>query len=852
MNLIMKKSVLVSLFVGLFVSLTSCQKDDTSSLEQGSSSTSTLIVTIPQGIETKAAADYGHGDKINRCILEIYRDGELYGERQVAAVTGSQVTFSGLRLISSQTYDFVLWADCGEGTSDKYYNTTDLSAVTVNPDNKTYTGNDDGFDAFYAKETYTVEGSFSKEITLRRPFGQLNVKTNDLGSIAHDDLKPTQVKVSFTSIPTTFNVLTGEAGNPQSITYTVPIEDASTGDLTVDYILATPKQAELADFKMTFLKADGSEITTNESFRNIPIRRNYRTNVSGNLVTKQGTLDVTIDSKFEQPDIDDYPELRAVLANGGVCALTKDVEITAPLVVEGDKTVEIDLNGYDIINTTSLPDGQYGNTTVFEVKGGATLNIRGDGNIQAISTNPNEDGYRMAVYAYGDSKVNIYGGNFYNDQDYNDHNAQLDLIYADQNAVINIYGGKFESSSANNRGYWVLNLKDNSNAAINVYGGTFVNFDPSNSMTENPVKNFVVPTSTTVKISDTPTPNGTYEVVPEGGHVSVPIAVSDAASLTKALSTPAISQIVVTTDIDLSEATVEELTFAEHKTIEIEERATIQMGKKNRITAENGLTLIGKGTIDNTSADNSDLGLGNPKSLIHVMSGDCVIEGVTLINDPFYHWHGTATTIPYNSAAIAYWNDANVTVKNAKIVSGEFTLCGMGRSTASGTITLTDSYFESTSSYYDNETHYAYAMRLYGSKVRIDNCEVKGIQGGVSIEGCQDAVISSGKYYTVNSPGYTDAYYPLYITNGAIVTITGGEFSAANDRSGGLAIEGTSAVVSGDNDVALPTGNVILKGGKFSGKAYNHVTKVVYEPASGYQWQAITGSDNLRWEVVAE
>ena len=166
--------------MGLFAGLTSCQKDDTSSLEQSQGSTSTLTVTIPQGIETKAAADYGHGDKINRCILEIYRDGELYGERQVAAVTGSQVTFSGLRLISSQTYDFVLWADCGDGTSDAYYNTSDLSAVTVN---KAYTGNDDGFDAFYAKETYQVDGSFTKAITLQRPFGQLNVKTGDLASI---------------------------------------------------------------------------------------------------------------------------------------------------------------------------------------------------------------------------------------------------------------------------------------------------------------------------------------------------------------------------------------------------------------------------------------------------------------------------------------------------------------------------------------------------------------------------------------------------------------------------------------------------------------------------------------------
>ena len=33
----------------------------------------------------------------------------------------------------------------------------------------------------------------------------------------------------------------------------------------------------------------------NDAFKNIPIRRNYKTNVSGNLLTKQGTINVTID-----------------------------------------------------------------------------------------------------------------------------------------------------------------------------------------------------------------------------------------------------------------------------------------------------------------------------------------------------------------------------------------------------------------------------------------------------------------------------------------------------------------------------------------------------------------------------
>lgn len=845
----MKKTIWLAA-IGLFAGFISCQKDDTSSMEPNS--TATLMVTIPHGIETKATADYGSGEKINRCILEIYQNGNLYGERRIATVSDSQVTFSDLKLISSQTYDFVLWADCGEGTADKYYNTSTLKAITVNTEHKAYTGNDDGFDAFYAKETYEVNGSFSKEITLKRPFGQLNVKTNDWETITYDDLKPTQVKVSFTAIPTTFNALNGEADNLQEITYIAPLKDNALGELTVDYILAAAEQAELADFSMTFLNASGTEIATNDSFRNIPIRRNFRTNVSGNLITKQGTINVTIDSEFNKPDIEDYPELRAVLANGGMCTLSQDVEISAPLIVDGDKTVEINLNGYDIVNTTSLPDAsddRYGNTTVFEVKGNATLNIKGDGNVKAISTKPNEDGYRMAIYAYDNSKVNIYGGCYYNDQDYNNHNAQLDLIYADMNAVVNIYGGRFESACANASGYWVLNLNDSSNAAINVYGGTFINFDPSNSMTENPVMDFVAATSTTVKISDTPTPNGTYEVVPEGEHVSVPIEVRNPESLINALTNPVVDHIVVTTNIDLSEATIEDLTFTEHKTIDLQEGVTLQLGNRNRLTAENGLTLIGTGTIDNTSADNSDIGEGVQKSLIHVLSGDCIIDGVTLINDPSYHWHGDPQTSPYNSAAISYWNDANITIKNVQIISGEFTICGMGRSSASGEITLDNSYFESTSSNKNNGKNWAYAMRLYGSKVRINNCEVKGIQGGISIEGCQDAVINGGTYYTVNTPGQKDAFYPLYITNGAIVTIISGDFSAANDWSGGLA-EGTSAVVSGDNDVDLPTGSVILQGGRFSGKAYNSITKVTYEPTAGYKWQAITDSDNLKWEIV--
>ena len=813
------------LMVGFAISLTACQKNE--GLVSDAITTSSFTITIPQsGISTRAVTDaFGTGTSVNRCILEIYHSDQLYS-RIVKPISNKQVTFDNLRLVSSQEYDFVFWADCAtansgsdEGFDDKVYITTATGGLKAITEKGEFVGNSDERDAFFAKESFEVTGSFTESVTLKRPFGLLVVKTNDLNEIKDEALKPTGYKVAFKGLATTFNALTGEVSGSADVTYTAEELAKADGTISMDFLWATDTEAALSDFSMTFLN-NSTEICTNDAFTNIPIRRNYRTNVSGNLLTKQGTINVTIDPEFEQPDLNDYPELRAALANGGSVALSEDVTISAPLVVESGKTVEIDLNGHDIINTTSLPDTdpRYGNTTVFEVKGDATLNIKGDGDVKAIGTNLNEDGYRMAVYAYGDAQVNIYGGNFSNDQDYNNHQAQLDLIYADQNAVINIYGG------------------------------TFVNFDPSNSMTENPVKNFVVATSTTVKVSEDPQPNGSYEVVPEGGVVSVPIEVNDAESLIEALSNPVVANIEVASSIDLSEKSAEELTFEEYKTIDIKEGVTIRLGQTNCLTAEKGLTLTGKGTIDNTSEDNSDLGNGYQKSLIHVKGGECIIDGVTLVNDPKYHWHGSS----YNSAAIAYWNDADVTIKNARIISGEFTVCGMGRDVANGEISLVDSYFESTSSNKDNGVHWAYAMRLYGSKIRIDNCEVKGIQGGISIEGCQDAVINGGKYYTENTPGQKDAFYALYITNGARVTIMDGAFSAANDWSG-LQIGGTSAVVSGDNDADLPAGNVILRGGKFSGKAYNHVTKAIYEPVESYKWQAIEDDPaGLKWEVVAE
>lgn len=576
--------------------LASCQRDE---LQGGSISGEEVSVSISAtmpidgGAVVKSNDEPGNASYVNRCIMGVYLndDGmsqpEPMGDKVVVRVDGTshKAEFGDLQLVSGHKYLLVFWADNAAGDSDSgfednHYSTAGFPEVTFK-EGDTYKSNEDTRDAFFASYPIEVNGPSSHDINLHRPFGQINITTNDYRTVAEDfnSLLPTQVKIDFSGIdiPTGIDLLTGEltkddkesslvSGPVDIANVSYPIAADGCRQLSFDYIFAPyeeegeEQQLVLNKFKMHFL-SEGQETISAYTFQNIPVRRNYRTNISGNLLTDRTGIDVEVVPGFNEPDMDKDAELQKLLAvfeNGGTYTLKDDMEITEPLVLEGEsKEVTIDLNGSSIVNTTSVQDAdapQYGNTTVFQVLGSSTLNIKGDGDVRAVSTEPDEDGYRMAVYALGNATVNIYGGNFFNDQDYNNHEAQLDLIYADQNAEINIYGGRFESGSSNSSGYWVLNLKDKSSAAINVYGGTFVNFDPSSSMTENPVKNFVAEGYSTVKVSDEPDPNGTYVVVKDGEQLNVPVEAGTPETFVQALASAAVSEISVESNLSITDA----------------------------------------------------------------------------------------------------------------------------------------------------------------------------------------------------------------------------------------------------------------------------------------------------------
>lgn len=312
-------------------------------------------------------------------------------------------------------------------------------------------------------------------------------------------------------------------------------------------------------------------------------------------------------------------------------------------------------------------------------------------------------------------------------------------------------------------------------------------------------------------------------------------------------------EIRVDGTIDLTNATAEDLTLTTDKTIIMTEGSKIVLpGELYFQTERHNLTIEG-GTITNVDAESTLAARSSrastervAKALIHAKDADVTLRGVNLVNDLNHHWHGET----YNSSAFSYWGACDITIENSTIKSGEFALCGMGRDNNNSTVKATNSRFESTSANSNNGSHWAYCIRAYGKSGVFTDCEVKGVQGGFSGE-VGDFTLIGGKYYTVNNPDKTDAFYAVYATNNSNIIIDGGEFYSPNDRSGSNLCEGTSCIVSGDNDKDRPVGNIVIKSGKFSGKAYNHVQKTVYQQDD---YVAVTDDENplIKWEIKAK
>ena len=421
----------------------SCQREETGfGLPAGEEVTVTLSASVPTGgPAVKSAENPGNGSEVNRCILGVYMvkdesSTELYGTLEYEGVgTDGTATFEDVTLLTGYDYKLVFWADNVASTTnlqtDNHYVTTNFPTVTYNTaDGHLYMSSNDTRDAFYGVfDLNDFSGEVQDSYILTRPFGQLNIFTTDYDDIKSDALKPAKVQMAFTSIPTGLNLLTGATtsglvtgavSDIQEITSPVV---SGAKQLSFDYIFA-PKDEELLieGITMSFYDADGSQLAIDSyTFPGLPVRANYRTNVSGALLTKSADLKIDISEDFAGTSEKD---VRTVSTLADAEQILNDIASSAspqPEIIS--ITVENQISSTDGQNFIELPaittevelilQGGMASNATFTVQD--ILNSTGSGNDftgMLVLNNPSTEQQGTLVINLPEGSAEVAGGSY--------------------------------------------------------------------------------------------------------------------------------------------------------------------------------------------------------------------------------------------------------------------------------------------------------------------------------------------------------------------------------------------------------------------------------------------------------
>ena len=293
----MKKTLIQIAAISLMaMTLLSCGKEDIKLPEVGES----VTFTVQTDCGTKALGDHdGAGANVDRCKVAVYMltsdsstPYKIYDKPEVNKHNNLSYSFT-VNLLVQQTYQIVVWVD-----KAGLYDVNDkLTSVTRNSGDVTC--NSDAYDAFYASVPFVHGIDMVTTIVAKRPFAQLNLITQDLDPAA----QPTEISLTYAS-PQSFNPLTATVGTEMtSVTYKAdrPYYSSTEGTehtLAMNYVFAAAEtQTILPTVKLTALKGS---TTVETQIANVPVQQNYRTNITGKLLTTSGTTSVNLTSTFEQ------------------------------------------------------------------------------------------------------------------------------------------------------------------------------------------------------------------------------------------------------------------------------------------------------------------------------------------------------------------------------------------------------------------------------------------------------------------------------------------------------------------------------------------------------------------------
>ena len=294
----MKKLILTACALATLL-FSACQRE---TLEPEVKGGVTYEITLPFAPQTKGEGGYQTYD----LHYEVYKTADADELATASLLFEETVTMEGnttqvvLDLLNDQDYTVLFWANKAE---TDYFDLTDLRRVGI----KQASANNDDRDAYCGKDQIQYhDATISKTVTLTRPFAQVNIAT--LVPVVSYDINPQSSLVKLTSIPVAYNVFTEEpVGEDAVVTYDVNL--VPEGSMTVDgqsykkvamnYALVPAAEGATVEVYYEINTANG---TVKNTIPNVPVKKNYRTNIIGNLLTSNATYTVKLLPGFAEPD----------------------------------------------------------------------------------------------------------------------------------------------------------------------------------------------------------------------------------------------------------------------------------------------------------------------------------------------------------------------------------------------------------------------------------------------------------------------------------------------------------------------------------------------------------------------
>ena len=303
-----------------------------------------FTVKLPEQMRTRAISDGTTASTLTYAVYDKATD-ELVtlSEDQVSFDPTTLTATVDLKLVNGKSYELLFWADA---PGNAFYEFKPESK-SIKVDYTGLTNSDESRDAFFASRVFDVTGPINETVELRRPFAQVNLGTDDMTTDAVQKGYANGLGVSLsTTAYGTLNLSDGTVDDEQTVTFANAAATLTSGDafpynpnpgevnpytwISMDYIL-TPVEKEVIDATFTFYDGTVANAQT-LPVSNVPVQRNYRTNIYGSLLTSPANLQIVINPEFEEDDynvdvlsVSTPEQAAAAVAQGGT------VKVAAPI-----------------------------------------------------------------------------------------------------------------------------------------------------------------------------------------------------------------------------------------------------------------------------------------------------------------------------------------------------------------------------------------------------------------------------------------------------------------------------------------------------------------------------------------